>query len=109
MTGSAHMPHVEVSVLVPAKDEAENLPIFLELCEAAFRDRPEQYEVVVVDDGSRDATPVVLAELQQRYPFLRTVRHRSQRGIADAFGALLQRRQFHHAAFIEQTHGGGDQ
>ena len=84
MTGSAHMPHVEVSVLVPAKDEAENLPIFLELCETAFRDRPEQYEVVVVDDGSRDATPVVLAELQQRYPFLRTVRHRSQRGIADA-------------------------
>ena len=40
--------------------------------------------MVVVDDGSRDATPVVLAELQQRYPFLRTVRHRSQRGIADA-------------------------
>jgi hypothetical protein len=27
----------QVSVLVPAKDEAENLPLFLELCEAAFR------------------------------------------------------------------------
>lgn len=75
---------IDVSVLVPAKDEAENLPLFLDLCEAAFRDRPERYEVVVVDDGSRDDTPAVLERLQRQYPFLRSVRHRAQRGIADA-------------------------
>jgi len=73
-----------VSVLVPAKDEAENLPLFLEQCEAAFRDEAERYEVIVVDDGSSDATPAVLASLLERYDFLRTVRHRAQRGIADA-------------------------
>lgn len=84
MTGSSVAPHIDVSVLVPAKDEAENLPMFMELCEAAFRDRAEHYEVIVVDDGSRDDTPAVLTSLQAKYPFLRTVRHRSQRGIADA-------------------------
>jgi glycosyltransferase involved in cell wall biosynthesis len=75
---------VDVSVLVPAKDEAENLPLFLELCEQTFRTAGQRYELIVVDDGSTDATPRVLAELKTRYPFLRSVRHRSQRGIADA-------------------------
>lgn len=76
---------VDVSVLVPAKDEAENLPLFMELAERAFAADPlTRYEVVVVDDGSADATWRVLGELQARYPWLRTARHRVRRGIADA-------------------------
>jgi glycosyltransferase involved in cell wall biosynthesis len=39
---------------------------------------------LVIDDGSVDATWAVLGGLQARYPFLRSVRHRSRRGIADA-------------------------
>jgi glycosyltransferase involved in cell wall biosynthesis len=84
MTGLVEQPTVDVSVLVPAKDEAENLPLFVQLCAETFATRPERYEVVVVDDGSRDDTPRVLAQLRSQYPFLRTVRHRSQRGIAEA-------------------------
>lgn len=76
--------HVDVSVLVPAKDEAENLPLFLELCQATFEAEQPRYEVIVIDDGSVDATWPVLQSLASRYPFLRTVRHRSQRGIAEA-------------------------
>ena len=75
---------VDVSVLVPAKDEAENLPLFMEQAEAAFRDSALRFEVIVIDDGSTDGSWAVLGQLQQRYPFLRAVRHRSQRGIADA-------------------------
>jgi glycosyltransferase involved in cell wall biosynthesis len=76
---------VDVSVLVPAKDEAENLPLFMELADAAFRDHlGTSYEVVVVDDGSRDATWAVLSTLAEKYPYLRVVRHRARRGIADA-------------------------
>ena len=73
-----------VSLLVPAKDEAENLPAFLRQCAAALPRIGAPAEVVVVDDGSRDATPQVLAQLQAQYPFLRVVTHRRQRGIADA-------------------------
>ncbi len=75
---------VDVSVLVPAKDEAENLPEFVRLCEEALGAAGFSFEVVVVNDGSRDDTASVLAELGSRYPFLRTVTHRRQRGIADA-------------------------
>jgi glycosyltransferase involved in cell wall biosynthesis len=73
-----------VSVLVPAKDEAENLPLFMELAAATFAQHPGSYEVVVVDDGSTDGTWQVLEHLVGRYPFLRAVRHRARRGIAES-------------------------
>jgi len=75
---------VDVSVLVPAKDEAENLPLFMEQAAATFSAAPASFEVVVVDDGSSDATWQVLQDLAARYPFLRIAQHRRQRGIADA-------------------------
>lgn len=75
---------VRISLLVPAKDEAENLPEFLRQCAAALPAIGVPFEVVVVDDGSRDLTPAVLQDLQDLYPFLRVVTHLRQRGIADA-------------------------
>jgi glycosyltransferase involved in cell wall biosynthesis len=73
-----------VSVLVPAKDEAENLPLFMEQAAAAFAGRQLSYEVVVIDDGSVDGTWSVLENLVESYSFLRAVRHRSCRGIAES-------------------------
>jgi glycosyltransferase involved in cell wall biosynthesis len=75
---------LDVSVLVPAKDEAPNLPEFLRLCAEALGPAGFTYEVVIVNDGSRDESARVLRELERQYPFLRVVTHRRQRGIADA-------------------------
>ena len=75
---------LDVSVLVPAKDEAANLPEFVRLCGEALTLAGFSFEVVVVNDGSRDDSGTVLRELQRTYPFLRVVTHRRQRGIADA-------------------------
>ena len=75
---------LDVSVLVPAKDEAENLPELVRLCQQALGSAPFSFEVVVVNDGSRDESAEVLDELAARFPFLRVVTHRRQRGIADA-------------------------
>ena len=79
------MTHADVSVLVPAKDEADNLIPFMQLAADAFAADPStQYEVVVIDDGSVDDTWEVLQRLKTQYPFLSAVRHRARRGIADA-------------------------
>ena len=74
----------EVSILVPAKDEAENLPLFMEQARAAFASAGHRYEVIVIDDGSVDDSWSVLQRLGEQYPFLRSVRHAARRGIADA-------------------------
>jgi glycosyltransferase involved in cell wall biosynthesis len=81
---SAPVRDIDVSVLVPAKDEAENLPLFMEQAAQTFAAAPNNYEVVVIDDGSSDNTWRVLQELAQQYSFLRIQRHRARRGIAEA-------------------------
>ncbi|MDF3053721.1 MAG: glycosyl transferase family 2 [Geminicoccaceae bacterium] len=73
-----------MSVLVPAKDEADNLPEFVRRCAEALAPAGFSFEVIVVNDGSRDATDRVLRELERQHPFLRVVSHRRQRGIADS-------------------------
>jgi glycosyltransferase involved in cell wall biosynthesis len=75
---------LDVSVLVPAKDEADNLPEFLQRCAQSLGSAGFSFEVIVVNDGSRDSTDRVLRELKRQYPFLEVVTHRRQRGIADA-------------------------
>ncbi|HZS58300.1 MAG TPA: glycosyltransferase family 2 protein [Gemmatimonadaceae bacterium] len=75
---------VDVSILVPAKDEAANLPLFMEQAMTALCNTEVSYEIIVIDDGSSDDTWEVLGALVERYPFLRRVHHRRQRGIADA-------------------------
>jgi glycosyltransferase involved in cell wall biosynthesis len=77
-------PRPDVSVLVPARDEAENLPAFLDLCAETFGATSVRYEAIVIDDGSRDDTARVLETARARHDFLRVVSHRTSRGIADA-------------------------
>ena len=84
MTTAVTTSRVELSVLVPAKDEAENLPEFVERCIAMFGEVDYTCELVIVDDGSRDRTPEILRELAERHPELLVVTHRGQKGIADA-------------------------
>jgi glycosyltransferase involved in cell wall biosynthesis len=81
---------LDVSVLVPAKDEADNLREFLRLCDEALRPAGFTFEVVIVDDGSRDESARLLRELEREYSFLGVVTHRRQRGIADALRSAAE-------------------
>jgi glycosyltransferase involved in cell wall biosynthesis len=59
---------VQLSLVIPAYNEAESLPELLSwiyrVCEPLY----ESYELIVVDDGSTDNTWPVLKELKERYP-----------------------------------------
>jgi dolichol-phosphate mannosyltransferase len=79
-SASPPLPRVpEISVVIPARDEADNIGPLLADVRAALDGRVD-YEVVVVDDGSVDATPARLREAVLAFPRLRSVRHRAPSG-----------------------------
>lgn len=75
---------MKFSLVIPCYNEAANLPLLLERCKALAA-RPEM-EVVLVDNGSTDASPDVLARLLPQYPGCRSVRVDKNQGYG--FGIL---------------------
>jgi dolichyl-phosphate beta-glucosyltransferase len=58
-------------VVIPAYNEEARLPACLKEIVAYFDGRDEPYEVVVVDDGSRDGTSRVVREASRQHPAVR--------------------------------------
>lgn len=70
---------MDLSVVIPIRDEAENIgPLCAEI--AAVLAGVTRYEIICVDDGSRDATSRELACLGSALPELRALRHRRSCG-----------------------------
>ncbi len=80
---------MKLSVVIPAHDEAESLGPLVGEIRAALG-RALDYEIVVVDDGSGDATPERLAALARDWPRLRTVRHATSRGQSFALATAVR-------------------
>jgi glycosyltransferase involved in cell wall biosynthesis len=64
----------ELSVIVPAYNEAAGLPVFFKDLFAVLQNCCTSFEVWVVDDGSRDATWECVRAEAARYPQLRGLR-----------------------------------
>ena len=76
-----------LSLVIPAYNEQENIPTLLQRVAAALAQTGRPFEVVIVDDGSTDDTPRLLAEGMRQYPWLRVLRMARNGGQSAAFEA----------------------
>jgi dolichol-phosphate mannosyltransferase len=67
--------NIDVSIIVPAFNEEQNLGPLVEEIEAAMNGLPYIYEVIVINDGSTDRTLEVLDEMKKRHSAVRVVNH----------------------------------
>ena len=63
----------DLSVVFPVYNEEENVPILLEEVARALDGKGWNYEIVAVDDGSKDRSLPVLRDARRKYPMLRVL------------------------------------
>ena len=86
--------NVELSLVLPAYNEAARLPPYLAAVRSYLESRyPARYEVIVVDDGSRDGMPAMLKAIAADWPELHVIRNPQNlgKGAAVRAGMLAAR------------------
>ena len=95
---------MDLSVVVPVRNEAENiLPLVAEIS-AALNQVGQPYEIIYVNDGSDDETATVLAGARETTPSLRVLTHPSSQGQSRALISGIRAAQ---GAYIIQLDGDG--
>jgi glycosyltransferase involved in cell wall biosynthesis len=75
-----------LSVFFPAYNDSGTIASMVIRAVQAASELTPDYEVIVVNDGSQDATPEIIDELARTYPRVRAVHHPRNRG----YGGALQ-------------------
>lgn len=70
----------EISVVIPAYNESQRIAPFLQNLLDHCDRSPKKYEVLVVDDGSSDATGDVVSRIAAARDYVRLIRHPVNRG-----------------------------
>jgi glycosyltransferase involved in cell wall biosynthesis len=74
-----------ISLVLPAYNEADNIEAMVAEATPALEAVADDYEIIVVDDGSKDETAAVTRRVMAEYPHVRLVQHPANRG----FGAAV--------------------
>lgn len=69
-----------LSIIIPAYNEAAVIHSTIDRVVAYFKRRGEEFEVIVVDDGSSDATAQIAAERSAQYANVRVITQGTNRG-----------------------------
>jgi glycosyltransferase involved in cell wall biosynthesis len=77
----------EISIVVPMRNEAPNVERLYRELTSSLTELGRSYEIVAIDDGSRDDTFQLLARLQAKDPRVRVIRFRRNFGQTAAFAA----------------------
>lgn len=78
----------EISIVIPAYNEAENLPLLCGEIFAVLKNITDNYEIIIINDGSSDKTQEVIEKLfRENGNYLKGIQFRSNFGKASALKA----------------------
>ena len=80
-------PQPDVSIVVPIYNEVESLPQLIEAIASSLNDTELNYELICVDDGSKDGSAELLKQLALTHQYLRAVILRRNYGQTAAMAA----------------------
>jgi glycosyltransferase involved in cell wall biosynthesis len=98
-TDAARLP--TLSYFFPAHNEAANLRGLVEEALTTLPGLAETFEIIIVDDGSRDETPAIADELAGTHPQVRAVHHPTNLGYGAALRSGFAAARHEHLAFTD--------
>ena len=98
---AANVERPDVSIIVPAYEEAESLPELADELRAACEETGLSFRVWIVDDGSRDDTWRVVQRLHEKDPRVAGLRFRRNYGKSAALSIGFNRAQGRYVATID--------
>lgn len=81
---------MDISIVVPLYNEEESLPELMRWIHSVMTENNFSYEVVMVDDGSKDKSWEIVSELKRTYPTLKAVKFQRNYGKSAALHTGFQ-------------------
>ncbi|MBW3003605.1 glycosyltransferase family 2 protein [Candidatus Woesearchaeota archaeon] len=75
---------MDISIIIPVYNEEKNLVALYNQIVAVLKRIRTSYEIIFIDDGSRDKTVQVLRKMKQKDPNIKVIQHRKNFGKAVA-------------------------
>lgn len=75
---------IEISAVVPVYNEEGNLPILIPKLIEVLKRLGSPFEIIFVDDGSKDRSREILRDFGSKYPFIKILRLKENRGLSTA-------------------------
>ncbi|MDO9575938.1 MAG: glycosyltransferase [bacterium] len=73
-----------VSIIVPAYNEEENIPLLVDAVDNMMKESRLHCELIIVDDGSEDETYIKAVGAQKNQNFIKVTRHKRRMGVTEA-------------------------
>ena len=98
-----------ISIVVPALNEAANLRAAVDRASRAARRHFPEHEIIIVDDGSTDATGRIAEDLALADPRIRVIHHERPRNLGYAYKAGVALAQYEYVLMFPGDNEGTDE
>lgn len=78
-----------LSIFFPAYNDSQSIPKLIKTANSVAREIASDYEIIVINDGSKDNTEDVVEELKKKYKKLRVIHHSKNLGYGAALASGL--------------------
>jgi glycosyltransferase involved in cell wall biosynthesis len=90
-----------LSVFFPAYNEEANLTETIEKAIPVLKKVTDKYEIIIVNDGSKDKTGKIAKDLAKKYNFVKVIEHNPNRGYGAAFKSGIYNSQYEWITFTD--------
>lgn len=92
---------VDLSIIIPCFNEEGNLVELKTRIESTFKNQPFKFELIFINDGSRDNTLKILNKFKSRNKYVKVINHKFNQGLSKAWLSGLNNSIGEYSCFID--------